>query len=111
MRFDTALVVALTTLPLTCDVASTEGDRAYGEPASGGKDVCRRGCVGGCEMTELFLRLPGGMFMSIVDGRFLLGAGAGDEYGGDMADGDVAYGGDAMIAVGEEEEAEAGYGK
>lgn len=52
-------------------------------------------------MTELFLRLPGGMFMSIVDGRFLLGTWTGDEYGGDIAEGDVAYGGDAMVAVGE----------
>jgi hypothetical protein len=39
----------------------------------------------------------GGVLASIVDDRFLLGSCAGDGLGGDMAKGEVAYGGEAML--------------
>lgn len=50
-----------------------------------------------CEMLDGLRRLTGGAFTSSVEERFLLGSCAGEGRGGDMAEGDVVYGGDAMV--------------
>lgn len=83
------------------EVASTDGDRAYGERTSGGNDVWRRGWAGTEDKVDAFRRLPGGPLTSSVDDRFLFGSCDGDGFGGDMARGEVVYGGDAMVSVGQ----------
>lgn len=94
-------VTPLATLPLTCDVASTDGERAIDERPSGGKDVWRRGwwLEDTLPASDGFLRLldgPGAA-ASALAGRFLLGSCADAGAGGDMAVGDMALlGGDAI---------------
>lgn len=74
------------------EVASTDGERAYGDRTSGGNEVCRSGCAGAddCDRLEALRRFSGGVLTSRVDDRFLLGSCAGDGLGGDMANGEVA---------------------
>ena len=66
-------VKPLTWLPLTCDVASTEGERPAGDRPSGGKEVWRRGWVGALAW-DGFLRFADPELMSMVEERFLLGS-------------------------------------
>lgn len=90
---------ALTWLPLTTLALSAEGERGNGEPASGGKEVWRRGWAAAevTESVEAFRRLadPGG---APSDARFLfdMGSCAGDGYGGECAVGEYEYGGEAI---------------
>lgn len=83
------------------EVASTEGERAYGDRPSGGKDVCRKGWAGAddSEMTEAFRRLWGGALTSNVDDRLLFGSCAGVGLGGEMAVGELTRGGEAMVTA------------
>lgn len=72
----------LTALPLTCDMASTDGDRVCGDRTSGGNDVCRSGCTAtdDCDSVEALRRFSAGglPLVSKLDERFLLGIDAGD---------------------------------
>lgn len=79
-------------------MASTEGDRGKGDPASGGKDVCRRGWAGAAELFDALRRLFGALTSS-VDDRFLLGSWAGDGPGGEVAEGEPAFGEAIAVAV------------
>jgi hypothetical protein len=72
-----------------------DGERGYGDRASGGKEVWRRGWLTAAAELEVCERFEGlrrfeGLFTSRVDERFLLGICAGDGYGGDMAEGEEA---------------------